>query len=538
MPKSKRIKQLQIFLSHANEDKQTVRGLCQRLRDDGFNPWLDEERLLPGQDWQLEIEQALKKSDAILLSFSKRSLSKEGYIQREHKKALDYQKEKPEGTIFVIPVRLDDSEIPFFLRELQCVDYPLGYERLVMALNVRAGKSASTANSPPIFEEQLSETKFIPFQPQPPEPTPRLANMGFQYHPFAWREAERMNLEVLEETYTLHPKFIETIMDLERSAALLAPFGGGKTAARLRLTASLMKKQEEILREIKENKNVSDIPLVVQYINFESIFSQLPAISLENHMPLLLASIAESLYIFIYSYRDLFMRLDNRERDFWWAFLEAYRLGIPLNSDLRDGILLKDWQRISPRSNPIIHGTNLSQILDVLVNHVNRLSVANIFILVDGIDAQTQEQMKMESIPLSLLNHLGLFSIPGIIWKFFLPHQLKGMVGQSLSYLTGRLSILPIQWDQDSLKKFLSERLLWASAGGIRDIAQHCEQELILKLSDVDAELAKIALQHNRLGPPRAMLELADKLYHFGDQSQINLSDWEYFQRYIRNEIQ
>ncbi len=139
MPNSNRKKKLLVFLSHANEDKPIIRELCQRLKDEGFDPWLDEERILPGQDWQLEIEQALRKSDAILVSFSKKSLVKEGYIQREYKKALDYQKEKPEGTIFVIPVRLDTCDIPFFLRELQCVDYPSGYEKLLKSLNVRVG---------------------------------------------------------------------------------------------------------------------------------------------------------------------------------------------------------------------------------------------------------------------------------------------------------------------------------------------------------------------------------------------------------------
>ena len=141
MPK----KRLLIFLSHAREDKKMVRKLCKQLLDDGFDPWLDEERLLPGQDWNFEIEQALRNSDSILLCFSSQSSIKEGYIQREYKKAMDYQLEKPEGSIFVIPVRLDKCEIPFFLRELQCVDYPSSYERLVISLNVRAGKITKTA---------------------------------------------------------------------------------------------------------------------------------------------------------------------------------------------------------------------------------------------------------------------------------------------------------------------------------------------------------------------------------------------------------
>ena len=147
MPSSNRKKKLLVFLSHANEDKPTIRNLCQHLKDDGFDPWLDEERILPGQDWQLEIEHAMRSSDIILVNFSQKSLIKEGYFQREYKRALDYQEEKPEGTIFVIPVRLDNCEIPFSVKDKQYVDYPLGYERLLESLKSRADKSASVQNS-------------------------------------------------------------------------------------------------------------------------------------------------------------------------------------------------------------------------------------------------------------------------------------------------------------------------------------------------------------------------------------------------------
>lgn len=129
---------MQIFLSHTSEDKPKVRNLCKRLRDDGFDPWLDEERLLPGQDWNLEIEKALRTSDAILLCFSSLSVIKEGVIQREYKRAMKIQEEKPEGAIFVIPVRLDDCEMPFFIRDLQWMDYPAGYDKLLLALQSKS----------------------------------------------------------------------------------------------------------------------------------------------------------------------------------------------------------------------------------------------------------------------------------------------------------------------------------------------------------------------------------------------------------------
>lgn len=146
-------KKLLVFISHASEDNAAAKRLTKRLKEDGFDPWLDLERLLPGQDWNLEIEKYMRASGAILLCFSQESVSKESYIQKEYKRAMRIQEEKPEGTIFVIPVRLDNCELPFYLREIQWVDYPEGYDRLVAALNVRAGRKAVEK------KEEKKETK-------------------------------------------------------------------------------------------------------------------------------------------------------------------------------------------------------------------------------------------------------------------------------------------------------------------------------------------------------------------------------------------
>ena len=45
MPDSK---QLRVFLCHASEDQEFVRKVYKRLKDDGIDPWLDKENLLPG----------------------------------------------------------------------------------------------------------------------------------------------------------------------------------------------------------------------------------------------------------------------------------------------------------------------------------------------------------------------------------------------------------------------------------------------------------------------------------------------------------
>ena len=63
-------RKLRVFLCHSSNDKPTVHELYQRFKAEGWiNPWLDEEKLLPGQDWDLEIEKAVEAADAVEVSY-------------------------------------------------------------------------------------------------------------------------------------------------------------------------------------------------------------------------------------------------------------------------------------------------------------------------------------------------------------------------------------------------------------------------------------------------------------------------------------
>lgn len=117
-------RQLRVFLCHASQDKPAVRDLYQRLlAEPWIDPWLDEEKLLPGQDWNLEIEKAVEDADAVLVFVSSVSVAKEGYIQKELRRVLNIALEKVEGAIFVIPVRLDDCDLPRQLKDRQGIRY-------------------------------------------------------------------------------------------------------------------------------------------------------------------------------------------------------------------------------------------------------------------------------------------------------------------------------------------------------------------------------------------------------------------------------
>jgi len=137
-------RKLRVFLCHASQDKPAVRDLYKKLlAEPWIDPWLDEERLLPGQDWNLEIEKAVESSDAVIVCVSSISVAKEGYVQKELRQVLDIALEKLEGAIFVLPVRLDDCGIPRQLREIQFLDYfpkskqAAAYDRLKASLKIR-----------------------------------------------------------------------------------------------------------------------------------------------------------------------------------------------------------------------------------------------------------------------------------------------------------------------------------------------------------------------------------------------------------------
>lgn len=159
---------LRVFLCHSSSDKPAVRELHRRLCDDGIAAWLDEEELLPGQDWILEITKAVRSSDVIIVCLSKGSVTKAGYVQKEVKLSLDIADEQPEGTIFLIPAKLEECDVPNRLQRWHWVNLfeERGYERLMLSLRdcderrelkmlIELAKKPSGPRSPMILTEDF-----------------------------------------------------------------------------------------------------------------------------------------------------------------------------------------------------------------------------------------------------------------------------------------------------------------------------------------------------------------------------------------------
>jgi hypothetical protein len=159
-------KKLQVFLCYSPESRQAVHDLYQNLQADDVGVWLDIEDLLPGQNWQLVIPQAMRQADLILFCLSRTTATQDGYIQKQLKLALDISAEKPEDKVFIIPIRLDEyAPIPAPLQKWQGVDLfsPNGYEKLHKTISAKAQQiNNNSTKSAPTAQTKTSS---------PPKPT-------------------------------------------------------------------------------------------------------------------------------------------------------------------------------------------------------------------------------------------------------------------------------------------------------------------------------------------------------------------------------
>ncbi|MCZ8129390.1 MAG: SUMF1/EgtB/PvdO family nonheme iron enzyme [Microcystis sp. LE19-114.1B] len=156
--------EIQIFLAHASEDKPAVLALYDRLKQAGYKPWLDKKDLIPGQIWRDEIPKAIKASQIFLACLSGKSANKQGYIQRELRIALDTFGEMLPGTIFFIPMRLEECEIPDLrmsevglnLRDIHRLDYweEDGFEQLERAIGYQFKLEPEEPKQPVIVPEE------------------------------------------------------------------------------------------------------------------------------------------------------------------------------------------------------------------------------------------------------------------------------------------------------------------------------------------------------------------------------------------------
>ncbi len=128
-----------VFISYRGEDYEIAKRLYDGLKAVGFNPWMDREDILIGQNRKIEIRQAIQESSYFLVLLSEKSLSDRGYFHKELKTALEILDEIPPSDIFILPVRLDACKSVYEnLQDIQHTDlfpsYDEGFRQIVRVL--------------------------------------------------------------------------------------------------------------------------------------------------------------------------------------------------------------------------------------------------------------------------------------------------------------------------------------------------------------------------------------------------------------------
>jgi hypothetical protein len=128
-----------LFLCYSPIDKEKVYELYNHLKNDGINVWIDQQSLLPGQNRKSEVANIIAKSYAIIVCLSKNSIQEEGEIQADIRVAIEAAKNKPEGIIFMIPVKLDACQLPPSLSQYHPANLyeDDGYYKLLQSLRIQ-----------------------------------------------------------------------------------------------------------------------------------------------------------------------------------------------------------------------------------------------------------------------------------------------------------------------------------------------------------------------------------------------------------------
>src|ERR1700722_16892517 len=138
-----------------------MRELYYRLREAGIQPWIDEEDLLPGQQWQEVIREAVQAARIVVVCLSRKSIDKRGFFQVQIQYALDVAAKKTDS-YYVVPTRLEPCDIPARLAQWQWVDLfdPRGFDKLLRALGADPQANAGPNRDPNLCSVVLDGSQF------------------------------------------------------------------------------------------------------------------------------------------------------------------------------------------------------------------------------------------------------------------------------------------------------------------------------------------------------------------------------------------
>lgn len=108
-----------VFISYSHQDRDFVDSLAHQLVAHKVSLWLDRWEMHVGDSIINRIQEAITSASALLIVLSKNSVDSQ-WVNKELN--AGYIRELEENRVFVLPVKIDDCELPIFLRDKYYAD--------------------------------------------------------------------------------------------------------------------------------------------------------------------------------------------------------------------------------------------------------------------------------------------------------------------------------------------------------------------------------------------------------------------------------
>jgi hypothetical protein len=104
-----------VFISYNHDDGDFADNLREKIKEAGFEPWIDIAGLRAGEDWRAEIDQAIKEASALIVVMTPKAKESE-YVTYEWTLAWG-------AGVRVIPILLKPTELHPRLEAFQYLDF-------------------------------------------------------------------------------------------------------------------------------------------------------------------------------------------------------------------------------------------------------------------------------------------------------------------------------------------------------------------------------------------------------------------------------
>ena len=110
LPPEREMPENAVFISYAREDLPAVQKLKAALDAAGIRTWFDMDRLESGDDYDRKIQKNISRCSYFIPVVSANTERRlEAYFRREWSYAIDRTRNMAEGSIFILPVCIDDT---------------------------------------------------------------------------------------------------------------------------------------------------------------------------------------------------------------------------------------------------------------------------------------------------------------------------------------------------------------------------------------------------------------------------------------------